>query len=166
MVRRRGTREAVKVQGRVASTYSCTRVGKEGEAGCVDSAEALVGVLLRLLPVDAAGRGRRVGGMSAVWRCKVGKGGRGGRGGQSEAKSGASVRVVCLVWDRPKKMEKEEGTLAKRLKRWSLHVSVVCGFILQSSDERSRDRRQSLTASDERDVGLHHRDISSNISIQ
>lgn len=113
VVRRRGTREAVKVQGRVASTYSCTRVGKEGGDGGVDAAEAFTVLLPTPLAVDAAGRGRRVGGMSAVWKCKGEEGGRGGRGGRSEAKSRACVRVVCLVWYRTKKVVLEENTLTR-----------------------------------------------------
>ena len=113
-VRRRGTREAVKVQGRVASRYSCTRVGKEEEEegegeGGVDDAEALLGLLLLPLAVSTTGRGRRVGAISYVlcWGERWGRGGRGGRrrGGQcSKTRVGLAYAccLACLPWDRTK----------------------------------------------------------------
>ena len=72
-VRRRGTREAVKVQGRVASRYSCTRMGKEEGEGGVDAAIALLGLLPPPLAVAVAGRGRRVGAILVL--CCVERGG-------------------------------------------------------------------------------------------
>lgn len=97
-VRRRGTREAVKVQGRVASRYSCTRMGKEEEGeggGGVDAAEALLGLLPPPLAVATAGRGRRVGAISYVlcWGERWGR-----KGGERADGEVSQAKMVGLVF--------------------------------------------------------------------